>query len=729
MAAYGERQKMALWLKQGRYKAFEDLSDAEAVHASGILKKFKKELIKRREPELLKLEAMKKARKITPDEYRIKLNEATVRHTKAMEDDFVPKILKSEKESIRDAISKMEVNNTKIVDRINENLLDPKKGIVGLKWHLDDVFETRSFRAAEEAIMGGKIFRAKSLKPSDAAELMQAQPGTIRRLWEKYKVPSREVMDARVRRGYDISYGVYAENTAAKLLNPMEREAMKILKESYQAAPTKGFFKTPFTPEGLIGTPTIKTVEKGLKSYDKLHSFIKMNMLYFSTSWVKNNMWDNASKAMVENGLDAVLPTLAMGKLNGNIADGLWDIYRGNHHRVLKNKDIYEGLQHGVVDNPMFKSVINDDVKKFMFSPKEMQVHKDRFFAKRMVGGWSQFWSNTVGAVGSHMEGTARLVTYTRTRDALMKTIKNPQLAQRIAARVARDTFFDYDKVKHFEGAVLKRLLPFYTFHSRNLGYWVPAFFDPERVGRVVNLERIRRNIGYDPTESEKQGLTDYILRGAPRLVGRSPGERTYMITPSSSYLDAINAMNVFQLEGGALSEAVEKITPLLKTPFEIFTDKDLFTKTPLRPSATGRKFLFSRGFKHYALRKGLERIGFDPDGAIARVLAVNGVQLTKKGQPFATDDVQLILDKVYSTVFPQGLLEQTAAAIGKTIYDRETALEILLDRAFPIRTVKLSERYAAKVRREKRAPPLTERQKKIKAMQEERRKARRGWR
>jgi endonuclease YncB( thermonuclease family) len=565
---------------------------------------------------------------------------------------------------------------------------DPKnfkggKGVVGLRYHIDDVFKRKDFEGVEDALKEVQIEKAESLERSKAAFKIaqdKFEKETGRKVtaidgaglsemeakrWQELMAESR-----------DTTYAAYAERWAKKYLDEHERSAIKLMADYKNAPVSKG----------------VKGLETFLSGYDRMSNFVKASLLYTSMSWLKNNMWDNLTKAYVEHGLAGVMDTGTFGKLQKGLYQDVRDLYANRLNRKYLNDHMGELVEEGVLDNPMYKSMMDEQTREYFFSPKKIAESQlkgvNGLFEKAGRLLLHNPYSKKVANLGSVMEGTARAVTYLRTKEALAKmprfkngTKEDFATIRRIAADMTKRTFFDYSDVTHLEGAILKRLFPFYSFYSKNLPYWLRATFDPEKVHRIVALEKTRRNIGEDPSKYEKSGMTRYIADQAPRSFGKDrKGNRVYGVMPSLSQHDSIRMMN--PLDVG--KQIVEKGHPFGKWAYEMATGEDLFDGQKLLPSESpqGKKFLYSRGHK----------LRMFPQ-----------LEVDANGNPYTRSDWLVVFERTLSTVWPHGIIDQVAGSVGKVASGKEGFLEAISNRVSPVETIKVSPAFERMVRLGKR--------------------------
>ncbi len=582
--------------------------------------------------------------------------------------------------------------------------------VFGIKWHIDDVYSKKAMEDADHLIeMSGKIHGAKREVRSDAASAL-AHADFEESCGRKFAgegagAADKQAFESMHARARDATYGAYSERFANKFLDAREIEAVNLMKE-YGATSAK--------------QTGVKAAETLLGGYDKLSNFIKANMLYFSTSWVKNNYFDNLAKAYVETGMHGMIDAATMGKFQSGLSKDVLDLYGNKMNRVYEHADMQDMLKRGVLDNPMFKSIDDKATRSFLFSPQQIaEGGKAGLWDKVTSKLTNNPYSRGVASAGSFMEGTARAATYIHAKDAILASpkfknagAKEIALAKDMAADLVKKTFFDYGDVTHFEKAVFGRLVPFYSFYSKNLPYWTKAIVDPERAGRAVGVEKIFQNVGKDPSRQDQQGMGPYVADNAPRkLRVDKDGSKVYAIRPSSSMADAVKMWDL--RPGSVLSQLVDKGSPSIKTAAELLSGHDTFEGGPLFPSAIkkaqeaegkgnpeGKKYLFSRGFKHELYKAAIDKV-FGPGttrNMIENVVGVRGVG-DKGGNPYTTSDMDVALDKIYSTIWPKGVIDQVAGSVGKVYVGKTDAVQALMDRMLPIQEVKISPDYERMVR------------------------------
>jgi len=764
------------FIMQGRLGALDGLSEAEKLTVSKMLGKMKTEFIRRRNSYIKKQINLKdydpmnwiaqyeagtlKSTKVSYrgnrmpnaeayDHIKMELRRIDEDITRTMTKGTTKKssyearklkqmmdeVADESKDRVATAFYKMIKHNEEVVKKLNmerfglENGIPKRdRGIFGIRWHIDDVYKKdfkESLDELDDVFKENTIHRAKSQNRTD---LQRKQMGS------------------------DKTYEIYANQFATRFLEPKFQEAIQEMRKLSEIDPVGKF----------------ATFEKVLKRYDGMTNLMKANMLFFSQSWLKNNYFDNLTKAYLETGVMGAAETARAGFFMKGMKDDILSIYSKDRSKLYRSPDVLKAIELGVLDNPLFKAMTDDDTIKFMFSPEQaalkrikespallteaaendlhlktfrelaqagmnpnkaaiestkmIQKHLKGYVRKssdsklmagvkaadairgKAVEKWMRkIGPDTVGRIGSYIEGTARMSTFLRTKKILMKGGMNEEAAYKQAAEVVSKTFFDYDNVTHFENAVMKRFfIPFYSFYLKNLPYWAEAVVDPMRAGRLNLAEKLRRNTGDNPLGYQLAGMDDYIAENNPRVVGVDrQGNRVVSLYPSSSFHDAIMMMNWETIS----DQFIEKFHPGWKTLAEISLDKDLFTGGKLlassqdnaRKGEDDRKYMFSRGFKIAAVAWALNKLGVDKKDAeyIASV--------DDKGNPVTSSDAVVILDKLASTFFPHGFVDQVAGAAGKNIYGKENLTEMFSNLMLPIRTIKISPEYQRMVRKMRR--------------------------
>ena len=284
-----------------------------------------------------------------------------------------------------------------------------------------------------------------------------------------------------------------------------------------------------------------------------------------------------------------------------------WDNYGGVRTTLNTEKTlpkIFEGLDHAIDKSG---GAAEAALKTARAGGKVVHT---------LTSGVTNFLTDTMARIGSANEAYTRLVTFEKVYKSLLdeipgayKQVKKIGLANAYqqgfyvehanrAAQIVEDTFFDYSKVTAFERAVGKRVMPYWTFYTRNAHFWLKNLTDPQKIGRVMKNARYLKAQGREPNKKERQYMAKFSLREGARILPKAPDGRTVTLNmPGASLFDAIGdtagLATVFGKLTGAMPKGVtserikmtEKISPMLKAAIELTTGKNLMTGKPILPS------------------------------------------------------------------------------------------------------------------------------------------------
>ena len=463
----------------------------------------------------------------------------------------------------------------------------------------------------------------------------------------------------------DLALDVWTQQTSRKFLDREQRSALEKIAK-YQEDPNKI-----------------------LKSYDRLHSFIKTNLLFASTTWLKNTFWDNAAKSYIENGLTGLIKHTDLDSLTSGLTSDIANVTKGKYGSY-KNPDVKDALARGVIaDNIGLKS-LNEQTLPYLYDPEQIEKLATKqstntldTYAKK----YEAFWQNSVGNFGSALENQARMNQYLRTIKALKTSNlfketteklgieKADNIVRDIAAKNVTDTFYDYADVRHFEKAVMQRLFSFYSFYSKNLPYFFNALLDADKASRVANIKRTIDNIGEEPDIQEEDSLPTYIQKNNPRRTSVSSKGTMYSIAPNFSADDAMQM--AIPTPSNIGNQAIEKLSPIIKTAMEIGSGHDFFTDKPLNPSdLPGQsKGLYSKGYKWQYIQD---------------LMGLNlGMEL-KNGRPRTTSDTLAKASKIANIMSPP-ILDQVVGSIGKANEGIQPISQSAANTLFPIQQINVS--------------------------------------
>lgn len=158
--------------------------------------------------------------------------------------------------------------------------------------------------------------------------------------------------------------------------------------------------------------------------------------------------------------------------------------------------------------------------------------------------------------------------------------------AREAAARVA-EVHFDYGDLSVTERRVARRVLPFYTWTSRNIPLQAKTLLT--RPGKYANIESIREEVG------KSQGVSDlpkWLHKYTREFQGRALpvpikiGGKDYIVSMSGLPASDLNQLPVSLDPKNFGEESMKKILsmlhPLVKDPVELFTNYSFFFRGPL---------------------------------------------------------------------------------------------------------------------------------------------------
>ena len=580
-------------------------------------------------------------------------------------------------EQTRAAVESWKTHNAKVMEKYNREVVgvtEPtdvlEKGTHGIDWHTSDVFSRELAENSDKLL---------SVERASRAKLAQMEGGT----------GGHAVL------GEADAHLVYSRELARSWMTLAQKQAAKVM-NGYRQLPAK---------QGWVNM-----AETALGGFDKLTNLAKANFLYFSESWMKNNYWDNLAKAYIEGGLATALDAARLGAFQKGLAGDLRQVVRGEFKHGWKTPDLEEAVANGVLEGNAFRQLVDEAAVKGMNRDnplledwlKNEAVQKPGMVV-RVMDGWTGAMKNSVGRLGSYVESNARFITWRHLKAELLKQeryVGQEAQAGRDAAAIVKKTFFDYGDVTMMEAAVFKRMIPFYSFYSKNLPYWTGALMDPTKVARIATYTRVREGAGHLATKSQSMDLAPWLKQSGARYAGKDDtGGDLYLMSPSQSLDEAFNWVR------HPVNSFVGKLHPIARTGYEVAAGQDLFSGGPLTPSqihdesvaqnardgsriVDAKKFLYSAGFTKVLQQAIGEKLGLPKD--------FMGVYLDAKGNPYAVSDGMVITSKILDTLFPMGFVDQMIGDLGKMAHDKMSWRKWILNRLSPLQEVDISPQMRA---------------------------------
>jgi len=441
--------------------------------------------------------------------------------------------------------------------------------MVGLDFHTSDVYDKEAFEASKQlfATQGQDGFKRS---------LFGGESDAVSRLI-KEGVPPREA--------YDRAYSAYSDQAAKAMLDATEKEAMFIVNKGGQ------YFKDL----------------PGLGVVDALTSSVKKKWLYLNTSWAKTNYWDNLLKVITETGYINGSKFAVGGPFQKKMANDIEKTLAGTPLHISSDRT-NKYIKLGVVDNTynLEAKGLTETEMGLRFSPDSKLRSVDNSFAGKInrttdnflsIPGVKQF-AETTAALGQRFEVNARIMTFEN-------LVKNG-VPEEQAAKMVQKAFYDYSKVSAFGKEIGKRVIPFYSFVTKNMQYWPEAMTDATKLGRLNNVLTSSRRLGVGPAERDPDigrsigAENSYLKNGYPQIAAGENDYTTLYSAPKMSVFDALGMYtDPFKVAHG--------ITPFLRVPAELGTGIDVFSGQPMNPEKNpyGKKnWLGASGYGGLLLNK-----------------------------------------------------------------------------------------------------------------------------
>jgi hypothetical protein len=192
----------------------------------------------------------------------------------------------------------------------------------------------------------------------------------------------------------------------------------------------------------------------------------------------------------------------------------------------------------------------------------------------------------TIGRARDNVEDIFRLASFKGGLDRGLK----PAHAQQRAAK----NHFDYGDLSNSERKVLRRVMPFYTFSSRNIPLQMKSLVT--RPGKFANYQKVREELGkaFGFEEGWEAKLPAVEQRAAPLPVKWKGKEFQFSLGPSGLPLTDLNEFPVHLLEDPLNPEsynavvdewttrALSMVSPVFKTPLELHENISFFFRDQL---------------------------------------------------------------------------------------------------------------------------------------------------
>ena len=416
-------------------------------------------------------------------------------------------------------------------------------------------FFTKELPTIEEKIASG-------MKVEDNLATLLGVAGKRNAHLEKSQIFFEDIKDLALNRG-DIGAVLKGEKLAAykKANDVIEVKAPELKGLLFSRDVAK---EIDTTYEKLVNP---KEIGSFLKTYDSVHNTWKglatyVNPAFHSRNAV-SNVYQNAIGG-VKSPVSYVKAAVLQAGLNGE---------KANPKLISLVKKTFGDKAAKNVDETVVKMQ-----KKYYEPFLEQGLGGGTYFGSDIQKSVSQelnptlLGSETLGlvsrggrGVGSTVEGNARLTHFINKIDK--------GFTHKAAAKEVRKYLFDYEELTPIEKEVFKRIVPFYTWTRKNI---------PLQLENVINKPRYALGVGKMATEVEKSTgvpsikknvLPEWLQKASPVIIGQD--EKGIKVAKLEGYIP-ITDLDLLEPKE-TLKQLGSQITPLIKTPFELLANKNIF--------------------------------------------------------------------------------------------------------------------------------------------------------
>lgn len=344
-------------------------------------------------------------------------------------------------------------------------------------------------------------------------------------------------------------------------------EVHKVLNAQYQ------LLKSPERVAGVV------------KAFDAVQNWWKKYSLASRPAWHSRNaignFWNNYFIGGVTNPIvygQAAAVQKAMQANKGSVVERL-DIISGADRidpsvivgkTGLTREQIWnEAVKRGVYESGMY----GQDLGQAALQSSNIPLSTE----------WSGI--NKAFAAGKTVENNARLALF------IDQLNKGKSLDE--AGDMVRKTLFDYSDLSEVERKYAKRLIPFYTWTRKN----VPAQFEAvlKHPDRAQKLNILIGNMQNGVQKIDENDVEKWAMNQFPIFLNEKDSDKYYTFVTAMSYLPTAELERVFQDTEELKKMVMDMGSPVLKVPFELFTNQSLF-KDDLIDYAQGEEEAFGAG-------------------------------------------------------------------------------------------------------------------------------------
>jgi hypothetical protein len=166
------------------------------------------------------------------------------------------------------------------------------------------------------------------------------------------------------------------------------------------------------------------------------------------------------------------------------------------------------------------------------------------------------------------------------------------------ALGIAEKAGFDYRKLTPFEAKVMRRIIPFYTFHRKNLELQLRTIgSNPERINQIIrSIDNIQNLWENRLTTEEKENLPTYLRESLSVPAGRGKEGLPIFIQSFGTPIEAFTNLVKTAADGKSSWErtflsTLSQVTPYIKAPIEFAIGKDSFRQRDIKDVYNAKEY------------------------------------------------------------------------------------------------------------------------------------------
>lgn len=312
-----------------------------------------------------------------------------------------------------------------------------------------------------------------------------------------------------------------------------------------------------------------ESLRMALKGFDAIQNIWKAQALVAPSYHIRNiagNLWNNhlADVKPLAYGLAGELQKFdSTGKLS---QPSLWLLQKAGYSIDDLPALMDDIKKAGVIGNGQYGGDIAEHISSQIGKTSAINPLSQRFFgyrANRFAGGV--------------LEDNAKIAHF------LSKKAEGYGTKQ--AAESVKKYLFDYGDLTSTEQNLLKRVMPFYTWTSKNIPLQVQQFI--ENPGKFSDVAIAKKDLEEGVAQPNEQYLSDYVKNNGPiRWKTEPDGTTKYFL--AGAWLPAAAAL---QFLSNPVQNTLGMFTPVAKLPLETAFNKSSFFQNTLGEYDSLKKF------------------------------------------------------------------------------------------------------------------------------------------